>query len=282
MKNKYSIYLILLSAVLWTSCEMGLDTVKMDSVVYLPQSGLTTQTALLGDSKFKLGVYNAGYNQNNPTVTVSIGIDQVAAAQFIAANPGYEILPANFYSLPDQTVLIGSGSAREYYHIELKGITEAFTDKMYILPISIKGVDSDAKIDSSKMVALLHFARFRNVYEAKYKAFGRAVLAGTVDTDLVRVDEELTSTSVDANTIQVKGTASGMNLLLKVQNGQVTITGAPGSEAFDIKNTSGKTNTYVGEFNQDYQCNVGTYTIYYTYTVTGKQMDVTTELKFTL
>ena len=282
MKNNHSIYLILLLFILFASCEKGIDTVAVDSTVYLPQSGLTTQTVLLGNSEFTLSVYKAGINQKNASVTVTLGIDQESGDQFIAANPGYEILPSDFYTLPAQTVFIGKGSEREFYRINLKGINEVFTDKKYILPISIKGVDNDAIIDTTRKVALLQFTRFRNVYEAKYKVYGQAVLSGTTDTDILKVDEVITSTSINANTIQVKGAVSGLNLLLTVQNGQVQITSATGSEAFNVSNTSGKTSTYVGEFNKVYQCNKGTYTLYYTYTSSGKQRDASVELKFWL
>lgn len=282
MKNSHSIYLILLLSILFTSCQKGIDTVEVDSKIYLPMSGLSTQTALLGNSEFTLGVYKAGINQKDASVTVTLGIDQASGDKFIAANPGYEILPSAFYALPEQTVLIGKGSEREFYHINLKGIDETFTSKKYILPISIKGVDNNAIIDTTRKVALLQFARFRNVYEAKYKAYGQAVLSGTSDTDLLKVDEVITSTSVNANTIQVKGAVSGLNLLLTVQNGQVQITGATGSEAFNVQNTTGKASAYVGEFNEVYQSNKGTYTLYYSYTVSGKRMDASTELKFWL
>lgn len=282
MKNIHSTYLILLLAVLFASCEKGIDTAKVDSTIYLVQSGLTTQTALLGTSQFSLGVYKAGINQKNPDVAVAIGLDEEAGNTFIAANPGYQILPNTFYALPENNVFIGKSSEREFYHINLKGIDETFINEKYILPISIKSVNNDAVLDTTRKVAILQFTRFRNVYEAKYKAYGQAVLSGTPDTDLLKVDEVLTSTSVDANTIQVKGPVAGLNLLLTVQNGQVTVKGAAGSEAFAVQNTPGKTSTYTGAFNSVYQSNNGTYTLYYNYTVSGKVMAVTEELKFWL
>ena len=148
------------------------------------------------------------------------------------------------------------------------GSIETFTSKKYILPISIKGVDNNAIIDTTRKVALLQFTRFRNVYEAKYKAYGQAIRSGTPDTDLLKVDEVITSTSIDANTIQVKGAVTGLNLLLKVQSGQVQISGATGSEAFNVINTSGKTSTYTGTFNDVYQCNEGdVYTVLYLYRI---------------
>jgi hypothetical protein len=259
-----------------------MDSVEQESTVYLPQSGATTQTALLGESVFGLGVYHAGINQSNKSLNVTLGIDEAAGADFIAQNAGYEILPSNYYSLPESVVKINKGEERGMYQIKLKSIDENFTDKKYFLPISIKSVDPEVAVSETEKLAILQFIRFRNVYEAKYKAFGQAVLSGSTNTDLQKVDEVVTGTSVDANTIKVNGAVSGLTLLLKVQNGQVQISGAIGSEAFNVTNTSGKTSTYTGSFNETYQCNTGTYTLYYSYTSSGKQMDASVELKFWL
>ncbi len=282
MRKKHTIYLIaLLLAGLFVSCEKGIDSVDYPSTVYLPQSGNTTQTALLGESVFNLGVYHAGLNQPK-SLSVTLAIDQAAAASFIAQNTDYEILPASYYSLPQSTVSLGKGEERAYFPIQLKNIDTGFTNRKYFLPISITSVDPEVTISDSEKLAILQFTRFRNVYEAKYKAYGQTVLSGTTDTNLAKIDEVITSTSVDANTIQVKGAIAGMSLLLKVQNGQVQITGAAGSEAFNIANTSGKTSVYTGNFSDVYQCNTGTYKLYYTYTVSGQTMDASVELKFWL
>lgn len=282
MKNNHSIYLITLLLLLFASCENGIDSVSVGSKIYLPQSGLSVQTALLGNSPFRLGVCKSGINQKSDAVTVTLGIDQLSGDKFIAANPGYEILPSEFYTLPAESVSIGKGSEREFYVINMKGISELFTGKKYILPITITGIDTDARIDTTRKVALLQFSRFRNIYESKYKMFGQAVLAGTTNTDLLKLDEVISGTSVNANAIQVKGAISGLNLVLTVLDGQVQIKGATGSEAYNVQNTTGKTSTYTGVFNEVYQCNQGTFILYYTYTTAGKQMDVSAELKFWL
>ncbi len=280
MKKYHQLYfLACLSILSFSSCEKGIDLIEQDSTVYLPQSGATVQTALLGESVFNLGVYHAGLNQSNQNVTVTLGIDQAEASTFIAQNAGYEILPSNFYSLPAQTVTIGKGQDRQYYQIQLKNIDESFIDKKYILPLSIQSVDPNVSISATKKLAMLQFVKFRNVYETKYKAYGQTVLSGTADTDKLKIDEMLTSSSVNATTIKVKGAVTGLNLLLTVNNGQVQITGAVGSEAFAVSNTAGKTSTYVGEFSKLYQCNTGKFMLYYTYTSGGKQMDATVELK---
>lgn len=283
MKKNHSIYLIAFALVLFlSSCEKGIDLIEQESVIYIPRSGIQEHVALLGSSELQLAVYHAGVNQSNSSVAVTLGIDEAAGADYISKNAGYEILPSAYYNLPSAAVQIGKGEERGFFPIQLKNIDESFTDKKYILPISIKSVDKEVAINETQKVSILQFLRFRNVYEAKYKAYGKTVLAGTSDTDKLKIDEVITSISVDARTIKVKGPVSGMNLMLSVQNGQVQITGAPGSEAFNVANTSGKTSTYTGEFSEVYQCNTGTFTLFYTYSASGKQMDASVELKFWL
>jgi hypothetical protein len=283
MKKNQSIYLMAFALVVFfSSCEKGIDLIEQDSVVYIPKSGTQEQVALLGSSELQLGVYHAGINQSNSSVNVTLGLDEAAGADFISKNAGYEILPSTYYMLPQTTVLIGKEEELGFYPIQLKNIDESFTAKKYILPISIKSVDKEVAVSETQKVSILQFLRFRNVYEAKYKAYGKTVLAGTTDTDKLKIDEVITSTSVDASTIKVKGAISGMNLLLSVANGQVQINGAPGSEAFNVANTSGKTSTYTGEFSEVYQSNTGTFMLYYTYTASGKQMEASVELKFWL
>ncbi|MDP4206954.1 MAG: DUF1735 domain-containing protein [Bacteroidota bacterium] len=285
MKKIHSIYLLILAVFSFSSCENGIDTIKVDSTVYLPQSGLSVQTVPLGESDFALGVYKAGLNPTNPTVTVKLDVDQAAGEDFIANNPGYEILPESYYSLPSQTVVIPKGQEREYFNIHLKGIDESFVNEKYILPISIQSVDANAQINDDKKVAILQFSRFRNNYEASYKAYGTAVLSGTTSDGQILLDEvDLAAavTSVDANTIKIKGALNDMFLNLSVQNGQVQVTGAPGSEKYNIRATAGKTSTYTGAYDSTYKCNKGVYQLYYTYTSAGIDMDVAVQYKFWL
>lgn len=281
MKKIHFIYsLVFVALLFFASCEKGLETVEYASTVYLPQSGPSVKTPLLGESVLQLGVYHAGVNQPTKSLAVTLGVDEAAGAAFIALNAGYEMLPSSYYSLPQTQVKLDG--ERAFLPINMKGIDVNFSGKKYILPISIQSVDKEVTVSEAQKTAILQFTRFRNVFETKYKAYGQVVLSGTADTDKAKIDEVISSTSVDANTIQVKGAAANMNLLLTVQNGQVQVTGAPGSEAFNIANTPGKTSTYSGNFSDQYQCNQGTYMLYYTYTASGKQMDATVELKFWL
>ncbi|MDP4185426.1 MAG: DUF1735 domain-containing protein [Bacteroidota bacterium] len=290
MKKIHSIYLLILAVFFLSSCEKGIDTIEVDSTVYLTQSGLTVQTLPLGESDFVLGVYKAGLNQTNPTVTVKMDVDTVAGNAFIAQNPGYVMLPSSFYTIPSQTVVIPKGQEREYFNIHMKGIDESFVNEMYILPISIQSVDANAQINDDKKVAILQFSRFRNNYEASYKAYGTAVLAGTESDGKILLDDVVTGTTVDANTIKIQGNFGGMlpsqevmNLNVSVQNGQVQVIQAPGdAKNYNVRATTGKTSTYTGTYNSTYKCNQGVYELYYTYTTGGIDMDVAVEYKFWL
>jgi hypothetical protein len=71
-----------------------------------------------------------------------------------------------------------------------------------------------------------------------------------------------------------------MNLLLTIQRNNVAISGASGSENYNIKNTDGKSSAYVGTFDPVTQSNRGTFTLFYSYTLNGQQMNAEVELKF--
>lgn len=271
---------LLLGMLMVSSCEKGLDAIKVDGTVYIPNSGLTTQTALLGESVFKLGVYRAGVNQDN-SVTINLEVDQNAFADFQATNPGYEILPAGNYSIPSGTVVIEAGKEREDLNIRLTNISEnTFSGKKYVLPVSIKSVNSDTKINEEKKVAFLYFSRFRNAYEAKYKAYGTVMKDAVLDK---RIDEVLSPTSVSANILEVAGPENGMKLRLTILNDKVQVTGALGSEVFAIQNDPSKgESTFIGQFDPIYQTYKGNFRLFYTYMLTGVKREAAVDLTFTL
>lgn len=270
---------LLLGMLMVSSCEKGLDTIKVDGTVYIPNSGLTTQTALLGESIFKLSVYRAGVNQEN-SVTVNLEVDQNAFAEFQVNNPGYEMLPANHYNIPSGTVAIGAGEERESLNIRLTNVSEnTFTGKKYVLPVSIKSVNPDTKINEEKKVAFLYFSRFRNAYEAKYKAYGKV----TSDVGaLTNIDEVQSPVSVAANVLEVAGPVTGMKLRLTIQNDKVQVTGATGSEIYAIQNDPSRESTFLGQFDPVYQAYKGNFKLFYTYLLSGKQQQVEVDLTFTL
>lgn len=279
MQKYFSICAVWVSfLLLFSSCEKGMDTIDYDSTVYLPMNGLSEQTILLGESVFELGVYKAGINQDHAGVTVKLKVDQDAFLEFRASNPGYQLLPESYYSLETSEVTIGKNSEREFCRIHFKGIDENFINKKYILPISIESVSPSVAIMESGKTVLLSFPGFRSVYESLYKAEGKVTpLAGG---DPVKVDEQVSATSVSANTIMIKGAENTMKLLLTVLENNVTVKAAAGSESYAIKNTDGKTSTYSGVFDPVVQSNRGTFKLYYSYLLNGEQMDAEVELKF--
>lgn len=278
-KYRFLNVLLLLTVMLCISCEKGGDMINVNSTVYIPNSGLSTQTALLGESVFKLGIYKAGINQKDAQVTVSMAVDQDAFATFLQTNPGYELLPATNYNIPSAEVTIGD--EREDLNIRLTNITEnTFTGKKYVLPIGIKSVSPDVKLNQEKKVAFLYFSRFRNVYESKYKAYGEV----TNDAGgITKIDEVQNPVSVSANALEVAGPVSGMKLRLAVMNDKVQITGAPGSEVYGIQNNLSKgESTYSGQFDPVYQSYKGKFKLFYSYVLSGKTQQVAVELSFTL
>ncbi|MEQ7798995.1 DUF1735 domain-containing protein [Pedobacter sp. ASV1-7] len=270
---------LLLGMLMVSSCEKGLDTIKLDGVVYIPNSGLSTQTALLGESIFKLGVYRAGVNQEN-SVTVNLDVDQDAFAEFQTDNPGYEILPTSNYSIPSGTVVIGGGNEREDLNIRLANINEnTFVGKKYVLPISIKNVNPNTKINQEKKIAFLYFSRFRNAYEAKYKAYGTVKSDGV---SVLKIDEVQSPVSVSANVLEVAGPVPLLKLRLTILNDKVQITGAPGSEAYAVQNDPKEESTFIGQFDTVYQTYKGDFKLFYTYLSNGKVQQAEVDLTFTL
>ncbi len=279
-KYRFLSTVLFLGMLMVSSCEKGLDAIKVDGTVYIPNSGLSTQTALLGESVFKLGVYRAGVNQEN-SVTVNLEVDPNAFTDFLGDNPGYEILPASNYSIPSGTVVIEAGKEREDLNIRLININEnTFVGKKYVLPIAIKSVNSDTKINEEKKVAFLYFSRFRNAYEAKYKAYGTVFNEAVV---VKSIDEVLSPASISANILEIAGPEVGMKLRLTILNDKVQVTGAQGSEAYAVQNNTSKgESVFIGQFDPIYQTYKGNFRLFYTYLLKGVKQDVAVDLSFTL
>lgn len=279
MQKYYSICAIWVSfLLLFASCEKGMDTIEHDSTVYLPVNGLSEQTILLGESIFELGVYKAGINQDHAGVTVKLKVDQEAFAEFRASNPGYQLLPESYYSMETPEVVIGENSEREFCKIHFKGIDENFINKKYILPVSIESVSPSVEVMENGKTVLLSFPRFRSLYESLYKAEGKVTPAAGGDP--VKLDEQVSATSVSANTIMIKGAENNMKLLLTVLENSVSVKAGAGSEGYGIKNTDGKASTYSGIFDPVVQSNRGAFKLYYSYVLNGEQMDAEVDLKF--
>lgn len=282
MKKTYSIYFIaFISILFFSSCEKGIDTIESESTVYIPNSGFSAQTVLLGESIFELGVYKAGINPKEGDITVTLKVDQDALTTFQASNPGYEILPEAYYSIESVNVVIAKDKESETCKIHLKGIDNSFISKNYILPISIASISPSVNILEESQTALLYFSKYRNAYECKYKAFGQVSPAGDELTSTA-IDEVVSATTVSENSIKVKGAENNLYLNLTVLENGVTISSAAGSEAYNVTNTEGKTSTYTGVFDPVYQGNKGTFVLYYSYTKNGLQMDAEVELNFWL
>ncbi len=278
MRKSYLLYNLLFSLLIFTSCEKGLESIETESTIYLPLSGVTSQTALLGESTFNLGVYNAGINQSGSNITVNMKVDPDALAELQQTSSTYTLLPESYYSIESTEIVIGREDVSKTLQIKLKGIDETFVDKNYVLPISIESVSPEVTVLEDQKTALLNFTRFRNNYECKYRSKGSVFVSGNDDVNK-RIDEEIEAISVSANSIEVKGAETNMKLILTVNGEQVTVSGGNGSASYQIQNTEGKTSTYTGSFDSTQQFNMGTFNLYYTYIKYGQEMNVEVELK---
>jgi len=278
MKKSYIAYLFLAIAVLFSSCEKGQETIEYEGTVYIPLAPIAEEIPLLGESTLNLYVYRAGINQASSSVTVSVAVDEAILDSVTINGQVPELLPSSFYTIASTQIQISGSEERSPVSIQLNGIDESFVGQNYVLPITIESVTPDIEILESQRTALLYFTRFRNVYESKYKALGTITPSGSADPTAT-VDEEKTGVSLSANSIQIKGAENDMNLILTINDGQVDISAAAGSEAYAISNTSGTTSTYEGSFDETLQTNVGIFNLFYTYTKNGEERNVVVELK---
>ncbi|MGX5819946.1 DUF1735 domain-containing protein [Chitinophaga lutea] len=251
------------AVLLFSACEKGTDLVTVDSKVYIPQSGLTTQTALLGTSVYELGVFKSGIPDHGGDVKVTVEAAPDALAELLKTNPGYELLPETYYTAPSADLTIPKGQVRADFKISLKGVDESFTAKKYVLPVRIKSV-SGADLNETKSVAYLNFQRYRNVYETKYRAYGTSKAAAGTGA-VSKVEGDFTSVTASAKSIVIKGLVASKDLLVTIDGNTVTLAGAPGAEALKIAQTAGTTNTYTGEFDETVQANRGKLKLFYTY-----------------
>ena len=275
-KNKFLIVAVLISL---SSCDKGIENISFDSTVYIPSNGIREFAPLLGESIYQVGLFWAGVNQKESGITVYLKVDADSLARYNAVNKqaNYQLLPEMYYDIPQTTVNLSD--ERSLVDIRFKNIDEWFTDKNYILPISIESVSPLVNVEAKRKTIFLHLTRFRNIYEGRYKGFGPIT---SDDNKIVsKVDkDDFIATTVNANTIMVRGAEVTMNILLTVKNdGTVEVTNAPGSEAFHVKNLVGYESVYTGEFDHKYQRTWGVFDLYYQYVLGAANMYVHVELK---
>lgn len=283
--NHYRCLLLAFLLLLTLSCDQDLEMNSVKTTTYLPQYGLTTHSLLIGNSLFRLELYKAGFLES-PGVTAQIQVDVTAFNRFKQDNPSYSdyvLLPSMYYSIENMKVTIPKGSYSKPLIISLKNIDESYINKKYILPISIKSV-SGGQLNESKSVAFLHFNHYRNVYDGTYLATGTCVgvfgdrLGMYTNKKLVTVGPKSVTT-----TIGNYSTSTSNMLLTVLENGQVSIQSAPGSEHREVQNDPVKMSTYSGDFDTFYQRNKGVFKLYYRYTdEMGERFSVEEELKFWL
>jgi len=263
---------------LFSSCKKGLDEVEYPSTIYIPQSGLSEHTVLLGESTYSLGVYKSGVN-NKVESTIKIVVDTEAFGEFILSNPSYELLPEKYFSIPNNEVLMGEEDENIPFNIHLKNIDEDYINKNYVLPISIVSASNGLSINPDKSSAFLHFSRFRNLYEGQYRIKG-VVFPIDDPTEIRKIDQVTSPISETENILRISGPEAGMNLLLVISNNGVKVEGASGSEDFLIQDSGAS--TYSGQFDSIYQRFKGEFKLNYTYTLNDKKVNAIIEMGFIL
>jgi len=260
------------------SCEDAQTDIFVPANIYFPKSGNVEIVPLAGESVYDFAVYKSGINQSG-SVKAVVEVDKSLGNSFIASNPGYSILPDQNYSLASGEISIGEGEERGMVKINFKGIGSAALNGNFVLPLQIKSVNGNASVLESKKTAYLLIKRFRNAFEGDYRIEGVKEATGVSP---VKIQSVSRATTVDASTIRIPGAESDMIIDLKIEGNTVSITPAPGSEKYEIRNTPGKNSTWAGEFDASYQRNKGTFKLFYTYVLNGREFNVTKEVKFWL
>jgi hypothetical protein len=273
---KFTKYLsFIFVVVLAISCEKGINTVHYKSTVYFPQSGLQKISVLLGESTYKLGVYNAGINQKDRHLKVTISEDKDAIDNY----PEYKLLPQKYYEIPDNSIKIENGEARAFFKIKFKNITDQFKDTKYILPLKIAQINPQVGINKSKREAILYVSNYRNVYAGQYKKEGTITWSINGDTQQQTLENNVQAVSVNKNTIQISGPENGMSINLTVNSdGSVKVKDAK-DESHNINSDN---SSYSGDFSEKYQRNKGSFDLHYTYESEGVKKKVDLKLEFWL
>lgn len=283
--NHYRSLLLAFLLLFILGCDQDLEMNSVKTTIYLPQYGLTTHAPLIGNSLFRLELYKAGFLES-PGVTVQVQVDAAAFNRFKQDNPSYsdyELLPSMYYSMESLKVTIPQGAYSKPLIIRFKNIDESYVNKKYILPISIKSV-SGGQLNGGKSVAFLHFNQYRNVYDGTYLATGTCIGVFGDRLGLYTNKRLVTAGSKSITTTIGHYSASTSSMLLTVlENGQVSIQSAPGSERREVQNDPTKVSTYSGSFDTFYQRNTGVFKLYYQYVdEMGERFNVEEELKFWL
>lgn len=280
MENSIKYYiqsLLLLIFLSFVSCEKGMEEVAYDGRVYIPQAGISEVVPLLGESTYKLGIYKSGINDNrDPKVTLEV--DPALLEEFLIANPEYEMLPEQYYSIPNKEVRFSGDESTVFMDIQLKNIGADYLDKHYILPVRIVKVSDGVELVSDRSSVLLQFHRYRSIYEGEFEALGQSYPVEQPE-ERKKIDQTITALTVSENVVSIPGAETGMTLHLDISGNAITVLAAPGSEHFNIVDDS---SSITGEFNETYQRFRGDMHLRYKYTMGGTERYAEVNLTFNL
>ena len=181
MKNFIKIVGLFLAGITMSSClndTLSLDPANSTNVVEFknPSSFISPYGStyalyarafdLAPESDYPLTVSYSGANVAPEDITVTLGTDQAALAQYNKEQKkAYDLIPANLYTVPAQ-VVIPKGQRTATATIKVKSSSFDFS-KNYVLPLQIKSV-STGQVSGNFGTILLNVS-VKNKYDGRYR-----------------------------------------------------------------------------------------------------------------
>jgi hypothetical protein len=267
MKNILKIYLMLMSAVLVTSCLED-ETAPLDpsgsqnvieffdpSVPSSPAGAIypawTTAFSVSPEAQFEQVISYSGPNPNDKDINLTLEIDPIALEDFneqMAAlgSSTYEVLPAENYSIPSMTVTIPKGQTR--ITIPITVYPDQFDlSRSFAIPLRIASASSGI-ISEHYSVAILATV-VKNKYDGIYTVEGSMI--DVTNADFVGIyPKTVELRTVDGTTVNYydRGEALAGHLFLNKATGGGTYWGGFLAQ-FKFDGVAGATNEIVSVVN---------------------------------
>lgn len=133
--------LIALLSLCCMACNDDIEVRRtIDSKLLIPKSGLQTITYTATEATviYNVYIYRSGYNED--TSAASLHVDEAALEDYNKrAKTAYLLLPANCYSLPEETILLTNESFSQSVAITFR--TGSIPEGDYVLPLTLKSED---------------------------------------------------------------------------------------------------------------------------------------------
>lgn len=138
MKFKSYIPVVLLGALSLASCQEDMET--FDNKVYTTATDPVTTVFVKDNTTEATGYVQAGMAKNEAApVQVTFGVNPSKVADYNSIySMNAELLPAQFYSIPDPTgVIPAGGNVTDRVAVEFSDLQSLDLSKVYVLPVSI-------------------------------------------------------------------------------------------------------------------------------------------------